>query len=62
MSSMQPVSRPILAAVLQGLYKDGALAMAAYVRPVADPTTYTEEETQQRVQDALRESEETKNE
>jgi len=47
LESMQPVTRPVLAAILQHLYKDKALAMAAYLKPVPPPKAYTEEELQQ---------------
>ena len=48
MTSAQPVTRPILATILQHLYKDKALAMAAYVQPIPEPAVYTEEEMQVR--------------
>lgn len=46
LTSAQPATRPILATILQHLYKDKALAMAAYVKPVPEPKVYTEEEMQ----------------
>lgn len=46
--SAQPASRPILASILQYLYKDKALAMAAYVKEVPPTKVYTEEDMQVR--------------
>lgn len=47
--SAQPVTRPILASVLQHLYKDKALAMAAWVKPVPAPKEFTEEDVRIRI-------------
>ena len=41
LTQMQPVTRPVLALVLQSLYKDQALAMAANVQTI--PLTAPEE-------------------
>lgn len=37
--SVQPISRPVLASLLEVLYADKALAMAAYVRLVPNEDT-----------------------
>ena len=47
--SAQPVTRPVLATILQHLYKDNALAMAAYLKPVPEAKVYSEEEMQNQV-------------
>lgn len=51
LASAQPVTRPILASILQHLYKDQALAMASYVKPIPEPPVYSEDELQDRLRE-----------
>ena len=54
-TSQQPITRPVLAVRLQHMYKDKALAMAAYMKVVQEPKLYTEEEMQTKLEEHAQE-------